>query len=153
MQELEAGLRDGTIVLDGRAAQQPSETKPGEAGSETPDAIAGGPPAHPAAQAGLRIVVVEDNRNAADSLQRLLTQLGHDVRVAYTGPEGAEAVTGWRPDIVLSGIGLPGLDGYAVAREVRRNPSTANTRLIAITRYGREEDRRHPPEAGLDHIL
>jgi two-component system CheB/CheR fusion protein len=97
--------------------------------------------------------VVEDNHDAADSLHLLLTLLGHDVRVAYTGPEGVEVAAAWRPDIIISDIGLPGLDGYGVAREVRRHPATARACLIAITGYGSEDDRRRAHEHGFDHLL
>jgi CheY-like chemotaxis protein len=79
--------------------------------------------------------------------------LGHEVRLAYTGPEGVTTAQAWRPDIVLCDIGLPGLDGYGVARELRLNPTTARVRLLALTGYGQEEDRRRSHEAGFDHHL
>jgi PAS domain S-box-containing protein len=101
----------------------------------------------------LRILVVEDNRDAADSLQLLLTLLGHDVRVAYTGPDGVRAAAAWAPEVIISDIGLPGLDGYAVAGEVRRNPATAKARLIAVTGYGAEDDRRRALASGFDFHL
>jgi two-component system CheB/CheR fusion protein len=97
--------------------------------------------------------VVEDNPDVANSLHILLQLLGHDVRVAYTGPEGVEAAKKWPPDIVLCDIGLPGLDGYGVARELRRHPKTAHVRLLALTGYGQDEDRRRSREAGFDHHL
>jgi PAS domain S-box-containing protein len=100
-----------------------------------------------------RVLVVEDNRDAADSLRLLLGLLGHEVRVAYTGPEGVEAAREWRPDTVVCDIGLPGLDGYGVARELRRGPATARARLLALTGYGHEDDRRRALEAGFDHHL
>lgn len=101
----------------------------------------------------LRIVVVEDNRDGADSLRLLLQLLGHDVRVAYTGPEGVTLVKEWQPDIVLCDIGLPGLDGYGVAREIRLNPTTARVRLLALTGYGADEDRQRSSAAGFDGHL
>jgi PAS domain S-box-containing protein len=101
----------------------------------------------------LRVLVVEDNRDAADSLRMLLQMLGHQVSVAYSGPEGVVRAHDWRPDIVLCDIGLPGLDGYGVAEELRRDPVTAGTRLIAITGYGQAEDRRRARAAGFDHHL
>jgi CheY-like chemotaxis protein len=101
-----------------------------------------------------RILVVEDNRDAAHSLRILLELLGHEVAVAYTGPEGFERAIEWRPEVVLSDIGLPGgLDGWALAKKLRDNPVTARARLIAITGYGSEEDRRHSREARFDHHL
>jgi PAS domain S-box-containing protein len=109
-------------------------------------------PAAPAARP-LRILVVEDNRDSADSLQLLLTLLGHEVHVAYTGPDGVKEATTWIPDVILSDIGLPGLDGYGVASELRRRPETARTRLIAITGYGDEESRRRALASGFDYHL
>ncbi len=101
-----------------------------------------------------RILVVEDNRDAAHSLRILLELLGHEVEVAYTGPEGLERAVEWRPEVVLSDIGLPGgLDGWALAKKLRDNPLTAQARLIAITGYGSEEDRRHSREAKFDYHL
>jgi PAS domain S-box-containing protein len=100
-----------------------------------------------------RILVIEDNRDAGHSLQIFLQMLGHEVRLAYTGPEGVTAAQAWRPDIVLCDIGLPGLDGFGVARELRLNPTTARVRLLALTGYGQEEDRRRSHEAGFDHHL
>ena len=101
----------------------------------------------------LRILIIEDSRDAADSLQLLLSLQGHEVRVAYTGPEGVRVAVEWSPEVVISDIGLPGLDGYAVAVEVRRNPATATTRLIALTGYGGEEERRRALESGFDFHL
>ena len=118
-----------------------------------PPALSELPAAPPSRGKRRRIVVIEDSRDAADSLRILLQLLGHDVRVAYTGPAGVEAVKEWRPDIVLCDIGLPGLDGYGVARQLRLNPTTACVRLLALTGYGHDEDRRRSREAGFDHHL
>jgi len=110
-------------------------------------------PARPAEE-GLRVLVVEDNRDAAESLRLLLELLGHKVMVAYTGPDGVRAAVEWRPDIVLCDIGLPGMDGFGVAGTLRRNPATARARLIALTGYSRDEDRRHAREVGFDlHLV
>src|SRR5262245_30175220 len=102
---------------------------------------------------GLRVLIIEDNPDGARTLQLLLSKLGYEVRVAYTGPEGLTIAREWRPDVVLSDIGLPGLDGFGVARELRRHPITAQTRLIAITAYGSDEDRRLAKESGYDHFF
>jgi PAS domain S-box-containing protein len=115
-----------------------------------PAALAGPPAARPGTRERLRILIVEDNPDAAETLRILLELLGHDVAVAHTGPEGVEASRRRRPDIILCDIGLPGLDGYGVARAVRREPATAGARLIAITGYGSDEDRRRSREAGFD---
>jgi PAS domain S-box-containing protein len=118
-----------------------------------PAAITPRPEPPPRARKRLRILVVEDNPDAADSLKMLLELSGYEVSVAYTGPEGVEAAKGWRPDVVLCDIGLPGLDGYGVVRELRRNPGTARARVIAVTGYGGEEDRHKCQEAGFDAHL
>ncbi len=121
---------------------------------EEVEALTGSPgaAAHRAGQP-LRILIVEDNRDAADSLRMLLQLSGHEVTAAYTGPEGVEKARSWRPDVVLCDIGLPGLDGYGVATELRRDPSTAKVNLIALTGYGREEDRQRARQAGFNHHL
>jgi CheY-like chemotaxis protein len=104
-------------------------------------------------QTGRRVLIVEDNRDAADSLHALLTLLGHDVRVAYTGPDGVATARDWRPEVIVCDIGLPDLDGYGVAAAVRSDPATAGALLIAVTGYGQEEDRRRALAAGFDHHL
>jgi PAS domain S-box-containing protein len=120
---------------------------------EEPAALTEAPTASAPTARRLRVLIVEDNRDAADSLQMLLEFQGHEVAVAYTGPEGLRAARVGRPDIVLCDIGLPGLDGYSVAREIRRDPTAGKARLIAITGYGSDEDRRRALTAGFDHFL
>jgi PAS domain S-box-containing protein len=115
-----------------------------------PAALAGPPTARKANGERLRILVVEDNHDAAETLRILLELFGHEVEVAHSGPEGVEASRRRQPDVVLCDIGLPGLDGYGVARAVRQDPATAGARLIAITGYGSDEDRRRSREAGFD---
>ena len=95
-----------------------------------------------AAATPLRVLIVEDNRDAADSLRMLLELLGHQAAVAYDGPEGVRLAREWRPDVVL-----------CVATELRHDPSTARTHLIAVTGYGQEEERRRSKQAGFDHHL
>jgi two-component system CheB/CheR fusion protein len=101
----------------------------------------------------LRVLVVEDNRDAADSLRMLLEAYGYDVEVAYSGPDGVRAEEARRPEAVICDVGLPGMDGYRVAEALRGNPATASARLIALTGYGRDEDRRRALEAGFDEHL
>lgn len=103
--------------------------------------------AEPAAR---RVLVVDDNRDSADSMAMLLQLHGHEVRVAYDGLEGVRAALADAPDVVLCDIGLPGLDGFCVARALRDDPRTARARLIAITGYGTEQTRRMCREAGFD---
>jgi signal transduction histidine kinase len=109
-------------------------------------------PARVSTRAGeaLRVLIVEDNRDAADSLRMVLELYGHQVAVAYTGPDGVKSAKAWRPDVVLCDIGLPGLDGYGVANQLRSDATTAKARLIALTGYGRDEDCRRSLQAGFD---
>jgi signal transduction histidine kinase len=104
-------------------------------------------------QKHLRVLIVEDNRDSAESLRVLLELFGHEVSLAYSGPEGVEAAKQSHPDVVVCDIGLPGMDGFAVAEALRHEPETAEARLIAVTGYGREEDRRRAFEAGFDEHL
>jgi CheY-like chemotaxis protein len=99
---------------------------------------------------GLRVLLIEDNRDAADTLRMLLDFAGHDVDVAYRGDEGFRAAVEAKPDVVVSDIGLPGMDGYEIARELRKREDMARTRLIAVTGYGQEESRRLAEESGFE---
>src|SRR5215472_2973155 len=81
----------------------------------------------------LQVLVVEDNRDTADTLCLLLQMLGHDARAAYSGTEGVRQATSWRPDVVFCDIGLPGMDGFEVARRLRRQPGTEQALLVAVT--------------------
>lgn len=97
-----------------------------------------------------RIVLVDDNVDAAETLAEFLADAGHEVRVAFDGPSSLEVVRAHKPDLVLLDIGLPRLDGYAVARELRREHGDTII-LVALTGYGQEDDRRRSAEAGFDH--
>jgi PAS domain S-box-containing protein len=99
------------------------------------------------------VLVVEDNRDGADSLAVLLNLMGHQVRVAYNGSEAVQLANTLRPHVVLLDIGLPGMSGYEVARHLRDLPGFEKTLLIAMTGYGQEEDRQRGREAGFDHYL
>jgi CheY-like chemotaxis protein len=100
---------------------------------------------------GLRVVIVEDNRAAADSMRSLLDLYGYDVRVAYSGPDGVQVAEEWPADFVLCDIGLPGLDGYGVAAALRGHPATSRAHLVAVSAYGSDEARRRGREAGFEH--
>jgi CheY-like chemotaxis protein len=104
-------------------------------------------------KSGQRILVIEDNRDTAQTLRLLLTLYGYEVEMAYTGQAGLQAAEQYHPEVVLCDIGLPGPDGYEVARTLRKNPATANVRLIAVTAYGGDDDRRRSHEAGFEHHL
>jgi two-component system CheB/CheR fusion protein len=99
------------------------------------------------------ILVVDDNRDAADSLGMLLELSGHEVHTAYDGPSGLEAMRAHRPAVALLDIGMPGMDGYAVASEARRDPELGCVKLVALTGWGTQEDRRRSKDAGFDHHL
>jgi CheY-like chemotaxis protein len=96
----------------------------------------------------LRILVIEDHHDMREMLRLLLTADGHGVRVASDGSEGLEMLRSWRPDVALVDVGLPGLDGYAVARAAMADPDISAIPLIALTGYGQSEDRRRTKEAG-----
>jgi CheY-like chemotaxis protein len=105
-------------------------------------------------QRGIRVLVVEDNRDAAESLRQLLDLSGCEVAVAYTGHEGVSAAKRMNPDVVLCDIGLPDCNGFIVASTLRGDPQTCGARLIAVTAYGQDEDRRRAREAGFDlHLV
>jgi len=100
----------------------------------------------------LRVLVVEDNIDAGDSLSMLLRLYGHEVLVARTGPSALEIAESFHPALVLLDIGLPGMDGYEVARRLRANPATTRTTLCALTGYTPYEgDRFRPQQSGFDH--
>ncbi len=103
--------------------------------------------------AALRVLVVDDNRDSAQSLGMLLEATGHDVQLAYDGPTALQATLDYRPHVVLLDIGLPGLDGYEVAKRIRQQPTLNNIVLVAMTGYGNLADVRRSEEAGFNHHL
>lgn len=117
------------------------------------DALERRPPSRPelpaiAPKKPLRVLVVEDNRDSAETLAKLLELCGYAVNVAYTASEGFEAARRARPDVVLCDIGLPDSDGFALAEALQANPVTARARLIAVTAYGQDSDRERSKRAG-----
>ena len=100
---------------------------------------------------GVRVLVVEDNVDAAESLAALLRLWNHDVQVVHDGLAAIEAAREQRPEVVLLDIGLPGLDGYQVARRLREDLGLDHALLVAMTGYGQPEDRRRSREAGIQH--
>ena len=109
------------------------------------------PPAK--ASKGCRVLVVDDNVDAAQSLARLLEMTGHESRLAYDGPSALEAVRDYQPDVVLLDIGLPGLDGFEVAQRIRQQAALGKIVLVALTGYGQDADRRLSQDAGFDYHL
>ena len=105
------------------------------------------------AGAGLRVLVVDDNMDAAQSLGMLLEETGHDVQLAYDGPTALQSALAYRPNVVLLDIGLPGLDGYEVARKIRGDATLKDIVLVAITGYGQATDIQRSSEVGFDYHL
>jgi signal transduction histidine kinase/CheY-like chemotaxis protein len=101
----------------------------------------------------LRVMVVDDNVDTVTTLALLVQESGHDVRTAYDGSAVLEAALDYRPHVVLLDIGLPGLNGFEVAKQLRQQPALQNAMLVAMTGYGRESDRQRSREAGFDHHL
>lgn len=110
-------------------------------------------PRRSAALASSRILVVDDNRDAAKSLSILLRLLGADVYVAYNGPDALKELDRHRPNAVLLDIGMPDMDGHEVARQIRLRPEFRDVTLIALTGWGQEEDRRLSKSAGFNFHL
>src|SRR5579883_2100153 len=122
---------------------------------ERPEPVAerNGEPPQDTPRPGHRLLVVDDNQDAADSLATLLRLQGPEVRVAYSGMAAVEMTKTYTPDVVFLDIGMPGMDGYEVARRLRQTPGLGKTLLAALTGWGQQEDRRRTAEAGFDHHL
>jgi PAS domain S-box-containing protein len=117
-------------------------------------------PQAPAHQAGneqtgpsLRVLVVDDNVDAANTLAMLVSAGGHDIRTAHDGHAALQVAREYRPDVMLLDIGLPGLDGYEVAKQIRETPALQKPVLVAMTGYGQDADRQRSQETGFDHHL
>ena len=102
---------------------------------------------------GHRLLIVDDNRDAAESLALLLRLLGHEVQVAHDGAAALRLLATSRPDLVFLDIGMPGIDGYEVARRIRNTPGNEKVVLAALTGWGQMEDRRRTAAAGFNHHL
>ena len=108
----------------------------------------------PARHTGRRVLVVEDNLDAAESMLMLLRSFGHDVALVNDGREAVREALRFRPDVILLDIGLPGIDGFSLAKELRTLPETSAARLIAVSGYGQEKDRALSAAAGFDlHLV
>jgi CheY-like chemotaxis protein/anti-sigma regulatory factor (Ser/Thr protein kinase) len=101
----------------------------------------------------LKVLVVDDNVDTVLSFTMLLKASGHDVRAAHDGPTAVQVALDFRPDVVLLDIGLPGLNGYEVAKRIRQQPDFQNVVLVALTGYGQDSDRQSSLQAGFDHHL
>jgi signal transduction histidine kinase len=145
-------LHEGTVTASSAGPGQGSEfivRLPALEGFPAHASQPSGPPPTPAR----RILVVEDNPDAREALALLLESLGHRVEQAGDGLTGLEAARANPPDVALIDVGLPGIDGYTLAREIRATPRCAAVRLIALTGYSRSKDRERGREAGFDAYL
>jgi PAS domain S-box-containing protein len=149
-----AELHDGTLSAHseglGRGAQftlsLPLAPAPSAVAMPAPR-----PPHQPAS--GRRVLVIDDNEDAAASLAALLRLSGNDAMVVHDGEEGVRAAISWRPEVILLDIGLPKLNGYEACRRLRAHSATAGARIIALTGWGQEQDRKNSRDAGFDAHL
>jgi len=147
VQARSAGLGRGSefVVRLPLAARQ-AEAAPAPAGSSAESVFA-------APGRGLRILVADDNRDAADTMAVLLEVMGHSVRYVHDGEAAVLEAVSFEPDVVLLDIGMPKLNGYEACRKIRAQPGTASMKIIAVTGWGQPEDRLSSESAGFDHHL
>ncbi|SAK72411.1 response regulator [Caballeronia ptereochthonis] len=112
----------------------------------TAEASGGAAPCH-------RILLVDDSVDAALALSMLLEALGHQVRTEHDGPRALASIDDFKPDVVVLDIGLPGMSGFDVAREMRKREATRDALLLALTGWGSDADRQSALDAGFDHHL
>ena len=134
-----AGLGQGSAFEIRLPVVDPPNDDAGEAGKLRPPAK--------------RLLIVDDNRDAADSLAMLLELEGHEVSAVYTAQSALQRAQSFKPSVVLLDIGLPEMDGYEVARRMRAMPELRDVKLVAVTGYGQAEDRRRTQDAGFDDHL
>jgi CheY-like chemotaxis protein len=146
-------LHGGTIEAASEGVGRGTEITlglPSATARRTPKAVPSSPSPYPRP---LRVAIIEDNLDTAESLSLLLDLLGYTVSVAHSGARGVELVREAQPDVVLCDIGLPGMDGFEVARQLKADPATAGSHLVAITGYDQDEDRRRATAAGFEYHL
>ena len=144
-----AELHGGTVEAQSDGPNRGSRfliSLPFEAAPEREPSVDEQPVVRPCGK--LRVLIADDNHDAADSLAMLLSIDGYEVRTVYGGRAAVSAAETFRPDVALLDIGMPELDGYAAAREIRRQRGGVDTYLVAITGWGQEEDKRRALEAG-----
>jgi CheY-like chemotaxis protein len=120
---------------------------------DAPPAADASASAPPPATSARRVLVVDDNRDAADSLSELLRMQGHDVMQANDGPTALQIAESWQPALALLDIGMPGMNGYELAQRLRALPDGDRIVLAAITGWGQQEDKRRAGAAGFDRHL
>jgi signal transduction histidine kinase/CheY-like chemotaxis protein len=146
-------MHGGTVTAESEGANRGSTFTvriPAEASPTAGLAEGGGLAGRPDAR---RILIVDDNIDAAETLSEFLELSGHQTRLAHTGPEAIDAAVMFHPAVVLLDIGLPGMDGYEVAHRLREDPSLSKTTLVAVTGWGTDEDKRKATRAGFDFHL
>jgi CheY-like chemotaxis protein len=138
------------IGVDDRMAAPPQENEKEKApGSPTTAEAAAAP-----TTSSHRILIVDDNKDAADSMALLVETAGHSARTAYDGHQALDLASAFAPDVLLLDLGVPGLNGFEIARRIRRQPWGRRVALIAVTGWGQEQDRRRTKEAGFDaHLI
>jgi CheY-like chemotaxis protein len=147
-------MHGGTVAVSS-ALEQGSEFVVRLPVVSRPQTLSSSPPTETAQpmSPSLRVLVVDDNVDTVTTLAMLVTESGHDVRTAYDGPAVLEAALDYRPNLVLLDIGLPGLNGFEVAKQLRQQPALQSTVLVAMTGYGAESDLQRSFAAGFDHHL
>jgi CheY-like chemotaxis protein len=146
-------LHGGTIEVrsDGPGRGSEFSVRVPLAAARSPQFIEAHSDAPPPMTVGRRILVADDNKDAADSLAMLLELAGHEVRVAHNGRAALALAQAFRPDTALLDIGMPDLSGYEVAQELRREPWGTGIHLIALTGWGQDSDRQRARTAGFNH--
>jgi CheY-like chemotaxis protein len=109
--------------------------------------------ARPESETRLRILIVDDNRDSAESLASLLRLDGNDVCTAYEGSQALAVAEDYHPEVILLDLGLPGINGFEVAKQMRLSPVLGDTTIVAITGFGTDNDRRLSKNAGFEHHL
>jgi CheY-like chemotaxis protein/two-component sensor histidine kinase len=149
--ELHGGTIEARSAGAGRGSTFVVRLPAGAPGGVAPEGAVGDD-ARPDA-AARRLLVVDDNQDAANSLGMLLRLQGHEVRVAYDGASALAIAPEYRPEIAFLDIGMPGMDGHELARRLREDPAASGLMLVAVTGWGTPEDRRRTADAGFDHHL
>jgi signal transduction histidine kinase len=146
-------LHGGTVTALSEGVGKGAEFRVKLPVAESPAACLDTAPPLPITSSPMRILLIEDHRDSANCLKALLELAGHQVVVAYTGGDGIAVAKQHPPDVVLSDLGLPGMNGYDVATTLRGQPETSKVILIAISGYGSDTDLAHCRQVGFDHHM
>ncbi|HVI78133.1 MAG TPA: ATP-binding protein [Candidatus Acidoferrum sp.] len=146
-------MHGGTVEAMSKGKDQGSEFVVRLPLAQTPGHETTAEPEAAAEPAGLRVLVVDDNYDAADVLQMLLASIGINAKAVNSGPTALTAIPQFKPEVILMDIGMPGMSGHEVARQIRGEPQFNDIKLVALTGWGQEEDRRQSKASGFDHHL